>query len=260
MIRDRTRLDDTVRELTANLQDLERYRASQEDEIRRLQTEVSDLQQSAQGQGPQLIQDLRGQITQQAAEIEDLDRRLTPTQDELATAIATRDRFDHQLDLAAAEISDFRSQITGQEHDLDMLNYELSTTRGSPDRIQAALQTAEAALAQRIPPSAATSRAGPTSSASAGTTPDVARLQANLRPIEGELRTTRTVRDASQARAIAFEGNSSRLAPPSIRLIKIVSPLAERTLIYVRSLCMLSFTVDPPSHYRCVTGSRLEDA
>ncbi|EGZ21101.1 hypothetical protein PHYSODRAFT_329131 [Phytophthora sojae] len=93
----RARQDVTVRELTANLHDLERHRWAQEEEIRRLQTEIA----------------------LQAAEIQDLDRQLTRAQAHLATANADGDRLDHQLDLAAADISDLRSQASGQERELD---------------------------------------------------------------------------------------------------------------------------------------------
>ncbi|EGZ07772.1 hypothetical protein PHYSODRAFT_340814 [Phytophthora sojae] len=176
MIRDRARQDDTGRELTANLHDLERHRWA------------------AQGQGLQLIQGLRNQIVQQAAEIQDLDRRLTHGQAHLATASADRDRLDHQLDLATADISDLRSQVSEQERELDEVNHELDLTRGSIDRVQTALRMAETAAA---------TPAAPTPTPPTGPTPDVDRLQAALRQVNEELDRMRTARDTARDQATA---------------------------------------------------------
>ncbi|KAE8965931.1 hypothetical protein PF011_g28114 [Phytophthora fragariae] len=69
LFRDRNRLNDIVNRLNTELQDLERHRWGQEDEIRRLRTEIDDLQRASNGGSTQLIQDLRLQVDQQAAEM-----------------------------------------------------------------------------------------------------------------------------------------------------------------------------------------------
>ncbi|EGZ26991.1 hypothetical protein PHYSODRAFT_257355 [Phytophthora sojae] len=198
MIRDRARPDDTVRELTANLHDLERHRWAQEAEIRRLQAEARDLQQSAQGQGLQLIQGLRNQIAQQAAEI----------QAHLATASADRDRLDYQLDIATADISDLRSQVSEQERELDEVIHELDLTRGSLDRVQTALRMAETAAATPATPAAP---AAPTPTPPTGPTPDVDRLKGCPPPDTARDQATAAVEDVDQAhqdRDVALRENA----------------------------------------------------
>ncbi|EGZ11193.1 hypothetical protein PHYSODRAFT_337939 [Phytophthora sojae] len=192
------RLEDELASAYASRSTMIRDRAHQDDT-----TEVSDLQQSAQGQGPQLIQGLRDQIALQATEIQDLDRQLTRAQANLATANADRDRLDHQLDLAAADISDLRSQVSGQERELDEVNHELDLTRGSLDRVQTALQVAEATVAQRGHVAAAATVAVPNPTPPTGPTPAPDQLQAALHRVNEELDLMRTARDTARDKATA---------------------------------------------------------
>ncbi|KAE8977043.1 hypothetical protein PF005_g19631 [Phytophthora fragariae] len=126
LFRDRDRLNDIVNRLNTELQDLERHRWGQEAEIRRLRTEIDDLQRASNGGSTQLIQDLRLQVDQQAAEIHDVNRWLARADQRLLVAEEDRDRLDRELDHSVEEAVQLRSQLDDHTHELQWTQDELA--------------------------------------------------------------------------------------------------------------------------------------
>ncbi|KAE9119613.1 hypothetical protein PF010_g7787, partial [Phytophthora fragariae] len=138
LFRDRDRQNDIVNRLNTELQDLERHRWGQEDEIRRLRTVIDDLQQASNGGSARRFQDLRLVADGQAAELNELNRRLARTEQRLLSAEEDRDRLDRELDHSVEEAVQLRSQLDDQSHELQWTQDELTTSIHSLDRVTTA--------------------------------------------------------------------------------------------------------------------------
>ncbi|KAG6594270.1 uncharacterized protein IUM83_17843 [Phytophthora cinnamomi] len=175
--------------------------------MRRLHAEIDDLQQVISVTGSSSTSQLRSQIDQQAAEIQDLDRRLARARQELEGALSSNRSTEHNLDLATSEIADLRSLITVQEHDLDLTRHDLDVTSRTLDRVQADLTATESA-ARSTSPTQIVPHPGALTRASLQQ--DVDRLEADLRQARGALSPIRSARDAAQARVVSLEAETQR--------------------------------------------------
>ncbi|KAE9161851.1 hypothetical protein PF004_g30691, partial [Phytophthora fragariae] len=198
------------------LQDLERHRWGQEDEIRRLRTEIDDLQQASNGGSARRIQDLRLVADGQAAELNELNRRLARTEQRLLSAEEDRDRLDRELDHSVEEAIQLRSQLDDQSHELQWTQDELATSIHSLDRVTTALRNAEAELDRErgtpggsAPPAPTPSVPAPAASGSASTS--VTRLSEELRQARRDLASLQATRDVSTGRVVQLEGDIRRL-------------------------------------------------
>ncbi|KAE9307767.1 hypothetical protein PR003_g20923 [Phytophthora rubi] len=216
LFRDRDRLNDIVNRLNIELQDLERHRWGQEDEIRRLRAEVDDLQQASNGGSTQRIQDLRLQVDQQAAEIHDANRRLVRAEQRLLSVEDDRDRLDRELDHSVEEAVQLRSQLDDQTHELQWTQDELATAVRSLDRVTTALQNSEAELDRERSTSGGSALHAPTSSApapaaSGSSSTSVTRLSEEVRQARRDMASLQAARDVSTTRVVQLEGDNRRL-------------------------------------------------
>ncbi|KAE9181898.1 hypothetical protein PF005_g22703 [Phytophthora fragariae] len=209
-------LNDIVNRLNTELQDLERHRWGQEDEIRRLRTEFNDLQQASNGGSARRIQDLRLVADGQAAELNELNRRLARTEQRLLSAEEDRDRLDRELDHSVEEAVQLRSQLDDQSHELQWTQDELATSIHSLDRVTTALRNAEAELDRErgtpggsAPPAPTPSVPAPAASGSTSTS--VTRLSEELRQARRDLASLQAARDVSTGRIVQLEGDVRRL-------------------------------------------------
>ncbi|KAE8908015.1 hypothetical protein PF003_g8012 [Phytophthora fragariae] len=216
LFRDRDRLNDIVNRLNTELQDLERHRWGQEDEIRRLRTEIDDLQQASNGGSARRIQDLRLVADRQAAELNELNRRLARTEQRLLSAEEDRDRLDRELDHSVEEAVQLRSQLDDQSHELQWTQDELATSIHSLDRVTTALRDTEAELDRErgtpggsAPPAPTPSVPAPAASGSTSTC--VTRLSEELRQARRDLASLQATRDVSTGRVVQLEGDIRRL-------------------------------------------------
>ncbi|KAE9180475.1 hypothetical protein PF005_g23256, partial [Phytophthora fragariae] len=212
----RDRLNDIVNRLNIELQDLERHRWGQEDEIRRLRAEVDDLQQASNGGSTQRIPDLRLQVDQQAAEIHDANRRLVRAEQRLLSVEDDRDRLDRELDHSVEEAVQLRSQLDDQTHEFQWTQDELATAVRSLDRVTTALQNSEAELDRERSTSGGSALLAPTSSApapdvSGSASTSVTRLSEELRQARRDMASLQAARDVSTTRVVQLEGDNRRL-------------------------------------------------
>ncbi|KAE9158590.1 hypothetical protein PF004_g31829 [Phytophthora fragariae] len=197
LFRDRDRLNDIVNRLNTELQDLERHRWGREDEIRRLRTEIDDLQQASNGGSARRIQDLRLVADRQAAELNEINRRLARTEQRLLSVEEDRDRLDRELDYSVEDAVQLRSPLDDQSHELQWTQDELATYMHSLDRVTTALRNTEAELDRERGTPGGSAPPAPTPSVPAPAARDLASLQA--------------ARDVSTGRVVQLEGDIRRL-------------------------------------------------
>ncbi|KAJ8552238.1 hypothetical protein ON010_g10308 [Phytophthora cinnamomi] len=181
---DRSRLNATVSQLTAEPQNVERYRWEQDEEMRRLHAEIDDFQQGTSGTGCSCISRL---CTYPAA---------------AGGHSGFQPGLEHDVDLATSEIVDLRLQMTPHERDLDLARHDLDVTTNTLDRVQLALAATESGT-QPASPTQTTPRSG--TPASATLRQEVDRLEADLRQARGGLSPIRSACDAAQARVASLE-------------------------------------------------------
>ncbi|GMF51099.1 unnamed protein product [Phytophthora fragariaefolia] len=122
--------------------------------MQRLHREIRDLQTVVDSDSSDMIQDLRGQIDQQASEIADLNRRLNRIWQERDSAEVACAHLEREIRRAGDEIQDLQASLADRKREVDMVRDELSATLGTLDRVRSDLPRAESTLTPASQPSA----------------------------------------------------------------------------------------------------------
>ncbi|GMF53487.1 unnamed protein product [Phytophthora fragariaefolia] len=158
-----------------------------------------------------MIQDLRGQIDQQASDMADLNRRLDRVCQERDSAEAACDHLESEIRRAGDEIQDLQVSLADREREVDMVRDELSTTLNTLDRVRSALQRAESASSP-ISPNSTGHTATLRAERDAAFT-EARRITASLDRTTADLRQATTDRDAARAEVLDLRNRSASPGP-----------------------------------------------
>ncbi|GMF55632.1 unnamed protein product [Phytophthora fragariaefolia] len=182
--------------------------------MQRLRRKICALQTVVDGDSSGTIQDLRGQIDQQALEIADLNRHLDRICQERNSAEVACAHLEGEISRASDEIQDLQTSLADREREVDIVRDELSTTLGTLDRVRSDLQRAESTLAPTSQPSAGltTTLRGERDAAIT----EARRITTSLDHATADLRQTATDRDAARAEILDLREYPSPLGDRSV--------------------------------------------